>query len=229
VTDLETDPATAGVVYATRNSAFAGNDHVKRSTDWGATWTDITGDLPDVPTNAIAISPFGAGHLYVATDLGVYATTDGGASWNEWNDGMPVAYASDIHYRAEDRTLRVATLGRGAWISPAIDALVTSVPGDHPGDALASDGGLAIGAAPSPFSESTRITFALPRAGHVDVSVFNVTGQRVAQLVSAARESGAHDVVWDGRDANGRRVHAGVYFARIRSGGLARSARVVAR
>jgi len=228
VTDLEADPTIGGVVYATRNSAFAGNDHVKRSTDWGVTWSDATGDLPDVPTNAIAISPFAPEHLYVATDLGVYLTTNGGVNWNEWNDGMPVAYASDIHYRPQDRTLRVATIGRGAWKSLAFDAIVTAVPAEPPaapGSPGASDA-LRIGAAPNPFSESTRIAFDISHRSAVEVAIFNASGQRVAELLDAPRDAGRHELDWNGCDANGRRVRAGVYFARITAGGLAHATRI---
>ncbi len=70
-------------------------------------------------------------------------------------------------------------------------------------------------AQPNPFDSATSITFALPEAGHVDLAVYNVSGQRVATLVDAARDAGRYDATWNGRDENGGRVSTGVYFYRL--------------
>ena len=50
ITDIEPDPVELGVLYATRNSAFAGNPHVFRSTNHGTSWQSISTGLPDIPT-----------------------------------------------------------------------------------------------------------------------------------------------------------------------------------
>jgi len=221
VTDLEVDPSISGTVYATRNSAFANVDHVKRSTNSGLTWTDITNNLPDVYTNAIAISPHNSDHLYVGTDLGVFASTDAGANWQEWNDGMPLAYVSDIHYHEASRTIRIATLGRGAWLSPALDSETSG----------AEDAGLAgrfdvLAPAPNPFVETTRVAYRLQEAGEVRISVHNALGQLVTETPTESRDPGAHSFEWDGRDATGRLVGNGTYFLRVAFGNTAISRRV---
>jgi len=220
VTDLETDPHTSGVVYATRNSGFAGQDHVKRSTNFGITWTDITANLPDVPTSAIAVSPVNASHLYLATDLGVFLSVDGGGSWSEWNDGLPLVYATDIHYLEADHTVRVGTMGRGVWKSPAFDQLVGVDPAAGP---LALQG---LRVAPNPSHGVSRVSFTLAREASVSVAVFDLTGQRVRTLIEGERGAGAHEVEWDGRNASGRAVAAGVYFVRLLARGRAHVARV---
>lgn len=139
VVDLKVDPSTSGTIYALRNSAFANQDHVKKSTDFGATWTNITANLPDVTMSAITISPYSPNQLYVATDLGVFATTNGGGDWFEFNNGLPLSYATDIHYHPLDRTLRLATLGRGVWKVKAMDAgIVVSVDVDAKWNAVSS-------------------------------------------------------------------------------------------
>jgi len=68
---------------------------------------------------------------------------------------------------------------------------------------------------PNPFGAVTAIEFDAPSAGTVSLDVFDVTGARVRSLAAGYRERGAHSVSWDGRDAAGRRVPAGVYFARL--------------
>jgi len=73
--------------------------------------------------------------------------------------------------------------------------------------------------APNPFTGSTAVRFAVPGSGHVSLSVFNVTGRRVVDLVNRAMDAGTYSVNWDGRDGSGARVADGVYFYRLQSGG----------
>ena len=80
---------------------------------------------------------------------------------------------------------------------------------------------------PNPFNPSTIIPYQLPAAGHVRLEVFNVLGQRLATLVDAERSAGAHTAHWDGTDAAGRAVGAGVYIYRLSSGGMTESRRMV--
>jgi hypothetical protein len=70
---------------------------------------------------------------------------------------------------------------------------------------------------PNPFNPSTKIAYDLPSAGDVQISVFNVLGQHVKDLVSGYREAGSYDVIWNGKDNADQRVASGVYFYRIKS------------
>ena len=76
------------------------------------------------------------------------------------------------------------------------------------------------GNVPNPFNPSTLIAYRLPGAVHVELSVYNLMGQRIRRLVHGIREAGRHEVVWDGRDDRGREVGSGVYCYRLRAGGL---------
>ena len=80
---------------------------------------------------------------------------------------------------------------------------------------------------PNPFNPSTIIPYHLPASGHVRLEVFNMLGQRLATLVDAERPAGAHTAQWDGTDAAGRAVGAGVYIYRLSSGGITESRRMV--
>lgn len=71
---------------------------------------------------------------------------------------------------------------------------------------------------PNPFNPVTRIVFALPSAMAVRLDVLAVDGSRVATLVNEPLGAGAHEVVWDGRDAGGRQVASGTYLFRIDAG-----------
>jgi hypothetical protein len=70
---------------------------------------------------------------------------------------------------------------------------------------------------PNPFNPATRISYDLAQAGDVRVTVFNVLGQHVNDLVDEYQEAGSYEVVWNGKDNNGASVASGIYFYRIKT------------
>ena len=80
---------------------------------------------------------------------------------------------------------------------------------------------------PNPFNPSTIIPYQLPTATHVHLEVFNLLGQRIATLVDAARAAGSHTAQWDGTDAAGRAVAAGVYIYQMTVGEERQTGRMV--
>ncbi len=83
--------------------------------------TAISNGLPDVPIDSIAIDPqSGSGtntstDLYVGTDIGVYRSTDAGASWSAYNSNLPRVPIFALAVQNPTRQLRAATHGRGMW------------------------------------------------------------------------------------------------------------------
>jgi hypothetical protein len=75
-----------------------------------------------------------------------------------------------------------------------------------------------VGARPNPFGVSTDVVFRLPEAAEVSVRIYDVSGRLVRTLVERLVPAGEHAVAWDGRDTDGRRVAAGVYFTTFRAG-----------
>lgn len=114
ITRIETHPGDARDVYLT--VANFGNSHAFRSTDAGATWTDIDGGkLPDVPHHALLIRPDAPKELYVSNDAGVYLTEDGGATWQNATANLPNAMVVDLVYQRAAKMLLAATYGRSIW------------------------------------------------------------------------------------------------------------------
>ena len=70
---------------------------------------------------------------------------------------------------------------------------------------------------PNPFNPSTEIAFALPSAGRVTLTVYNVLGQAVKTLVDGDLEAGSHQVTWDGTSNGGSVAASGIYFYRIQA------------
>ncbi|MEK7670723.1 MAG: FlgD immunoglobulin-like domain containing protein, partial [Bacteroidota bacterium] len=68
---------------------------------------------------------------------------------------------------------------------------------------------------PNPFNPSTTIRYALPEAARVNLSIYNVLGQRVAELTNEVQSAGFYNAVWNGHNQAGSQVATGVYFYRI--------------
>jgi hypothetical protein len=81
--------------------------------------------------------------------------------------------------------------------------------------------------APNPFSQGTVIRFDLPEQGEVNLSILDVEGRLVRELVGEVRPPGSHSVVWDGRDLSGAEVSGGIYFVRLELGGKVATGKVV--
>ena len=109
-----------GTVYMTqtgrRDDDF--QVYVWKSTDFGETWQDISGDIPVGPVNVIREDPFNPDVLYLGTDASVYISKDKGESWNVLGD-LPFAYVHDLQIHPRDNMLIIATHGRGVFVMDA--------------------------------------------------------------------------------------------------------------
>jgi len=125
VTWIDTDPRNANNVIATYsgwNAATPNAGHVFRSNDGGATWTDISGALPDEPFTTVAVNPNTNENdeVYVASDSGVYVNTTAwsGNTWLRINSGLlPHVSVNMLQFTnaTTPKRLRAATHGRGIW------------------------------------------------------------------------------------------------------------------
>ncbi len=71
---------------------------------------------------------------------------------------------------------------------------------------------------PNPFNPTTTLAFSIKDAGRVSLTVYDVAGRRVRQLVNERKERGAYKVVWDGQNDTGQTVASGVYFYKMVAG-----------
>jgi hypothetical protein len=65
---------------------------------------------------------------------------------------------------------------------------------------------------PNPFDRGTTIRYSVPRSQLVRLEIFNAAGQKIVGLVDGYRPAGRAEVLWDGRDSEGRDVAPGAYF-----------------
>ncbi len=129
--DIAIDPNDPAVVYVAYGGALTG--HAFKTTDAGVNWTDVTGTLPDIPVTAFLVDPMNSSVVYLGSDIGVYVSTNGGGSWESFNDGLPEAVlVADLSMTPSNRTLRAATHGNSVWevkmpsTFPALSGVVPS-------------------------------------------------------------------------------------------------------
>ena len=90
--------------------------HVWYSADQGATWSDISQSLPNVPVHSLIIDPNSSSSQYVGTETGVYETTNNGTTWSSFNSGMPWYVPTDeLVVQNGTKALFAFTHGRGVF------------------------------------------------------------------------------------------------------------------
>ncbi|MCK4640907.1 MAG: T9SS type A sorting domain-containing protein [Candidatus Marinimicrobia bacterium] len=80
---------------------------------------------------------------------------------------------------------------------------------------------------PNPFNPFTTISYDLPDDGFVELSVYNMRGEKVATLMQGNQEAGSYRMNWDGTSQSGDMVASGIYFLRIASGSYSRTSKIV--
>jgi photosystem II stability/assembly factor-like uncharacterized protein len=95
IADIEVDDSNAQVAYAVIRE-FTSGANVFKTTNGGANWTNISGDLPALPVWSFQGDPNTPGLYYVGNDDGVYVTTNGGTTWTRLGSGLPHAQVFQI-------------------------------------------------------------------------------------------------------------------------------------
>jgi hypothetical protein len=119
---LTVDPANPAHIFAVYNGysrrwiPSGGTGHVFESTDGGATWTNISVLLPDVPSDALV---FAGGKLLLATDIGAFVANAGGGvntAWSRLGTNLPNTSVNNLRLDpGSGKTVLAATHGRGLW------------------------------------------------------------------------------------------------------------------
>jgi len=133
---IDTSDATGKTAYVTIMGFHV--SHVWKTTNAGANWTDFTANLPDAPANAVLVDKGSSpttGTVYVATDVGVFSSSTGSASWTEVGpapnplNGQQTGYLPNVAVTAlgmfnsaGTKKLRASSYGRGVWVFTLIAA-----------------------------------------------------------------------------------------------------------
>jgi hypothetical protein len=123
IAGVTVDPANPAHAYAIFNGYSrrfipgGGAGHVFETTNGGQSWTDISGNLPDIASDALVLSH---GKLALGTDAGVFTAAAGKGSattWCRFGTGLPNAAVDDLT-DGHDGYIYAATHGRGVWRIP---------------------------------------------------------------------------------------------------------------
>lgn len=117
--DFKYDPVVKGRVYGV--SGGSGTKHVFVSNDFGANFTNITGNLPRISVNAIEIDPNNNQHLFIGSDVGVFVSIDAGSTWQPFVNGLPNAPVTDLRIHKATKYIYCSTYGRSMWRAPISD------------------------------------------------------------------------------------------------------------
>jgi len=216
-----------GTVYATmdnhRNNDF--KPYVLRSTDYGAHWTSITGNLP--PNGSVQVvreDVVEPSLLFAGTEFGAFYSANGGASWTQLKYNIPTVAVHDIVVHPREHDLVIGTHGRGIYIMDDITPLEklaeanrvgtylfpvkaateynpnSSIPGGARGASASGDREYA---APNPAFGAIITYFvrdSIPKGSDLTLGIYDATGNRVREL-AANQKRGMHRVTWDLRNA----------------------------
>jgi hypothetical protein len=183
------------------------SDRAVYGVGWDAVFEATGLQCSGVPTAELVLTVFGSGRIVTdppgkrhrrGTDIEFTAIAEPGFEFLDWSGalaghGNPASLSLDADARV------------GALFIRATDA----------GELAPSAPKASLRAHPNPTSDSTRFVFSLDRSGATRLSVSDLGGRIVRMLLDETIEAGSHAVVWDGRDARGRPVAGGAYFARL--------------
>ena len=201
----------AGRVYLTADGHFNDDYHpyIYASDDYGQTWRSIVNGLPQTSVHRLRESPANPDFLVAGLEAGVYATFDRGAHWMPLGEGLPPVPVYDLVFQERDSALVAGTHGRGIWIldhvgplaelgaeAPTAARFFTVPPVYHkviyPGQFWFGAGEFF---APNPSSGAV-LTWYLPRAGSVTISIADASGKAI-RTMHGQSEPGMSRACWD--------------------------------
>lgn len=177
----------------------------------GQTWTNITGDLPDIHVSDLVPHPTNSNVLHIGTEFGCYRTQDGGATWQRWNLGLPrAAIVTELAWidrrdQGESFYIVAGTYGRGVWYREVSE----SDPVDVHDGSLTPRAWLTV-CRPHPLRGRGVIELGLPAGERGALGLYRVDGRRAAVLWQGVSDGGRMRVTIDGRH-----FARGVYFCRL--------------
>ncbi len=116
------------------HSGYKANEyipHVHFSDDFGQSWTDISGNLPQLAVNSLyVLYGYGDSVIFAATDGGIYHTLNMGASWERTGAGMPVFPVYDLAYDDTNHILVAGTFARSIMTIELTDIIEKQIPNE---------------------------------------------------------------------------------------------------
>ncbi|MAD98672.1 MAG: hypothetical protein CMB99_15220 [Flavobacteriaceae bacterium] len=179
INSVDFDASDNNIIYATIGG-YTANQKVFKSTDGGNTFTNISGDMPNLVMKEVMLKQGQSSeYLFVATELGVYFTKNGGTNWEKLGNGLPMVDVRDIEIHYTNDKLVAATFGRGLWEINIANATLSD-------DTDSELTGVSV--YPNPSSD--RINISIQNAGDYEYLIYNVVGG----IVQRGKLSGSNTI-----------------------------------
>ncbi len=245
VHDIAINPEDGSdIIVVMSNYKITGLYH---SSDGGLNYTAIEGNLtgtaetPGPSLRSSVIMPFagnpkisailaqnnGNNKYLIGTSTGLYSTENLAGNNTVWSQESPTGIGNvvveKLTARTSDNQIGVATHGRGLWMRP-FNSLV-GVNSDNE-DIFSMQFELEQNY-PNPFNPITTINYQLSKQTNVVITIYDISGRKIRELVNDNELPGYKSVVWDSRDDYGQMVSAGVYFYHLKAGEYSKSQKML--
>lgn len=209
VTDIICDRRNPAIAYVTLSGFNIDNTntHVFRTTDYGASWSNISGNLLNVPVNSVIVDHVRDSVLFIGCDAGVYYTTNLGTTWVILGTGLPNAPVFDINYHAGSQILCAGTHGRSMY-----EISVSNIPIGIISSSEVADKYSLGQNYPNPFNPRTIIKFSIPEADYVSLKIYDINGRETAVLINKNMNKGEYAYEFDGAS-----LSSGIYFYTLKT------------
>ena len=119
INDIAVDPTNPSKIWIACNST---TNRVLVSTDAGATFTNVSANLPAIVARAVIVDENTPRGIYVGMNIGVFYKKETDANWTDYSANLPLVAINELEIQKSSNKLRVATYGRSIWESPVADA-----------------------------------------------------------------------------------------------------------
>jgi photosystem II stability/assembly factor-like uncharacterized protein len=218
VSRIEPSNTAPGVAYVAldRHTLDDKRPYVFATADYGQTWRNITGNLPEFgPAYIVREDPHEPALLFVGTEFGLYVSFMGGSSWTRWESNLPMSAVRSMVIQPRDRELVVGTFGRAIWIAdiaaleqageangkPAFlfqpkDAVAYNIRYTYGATIEELNGDLFFRAENPPYGTTIYYTLRDPIPGGVLINISNPKN-KVIRRIQAPGTPGLHAIQWD--------------------------------
>ncbi len=231
-----TDGVYIGGTFTTAGSTNANNIARWDGSVWHTLGDGVNGDVYSIYTNGNDV--YVGGNFSTANGDTVWSIARwDGSQWHRMGNGMHL----ELNYPASATVKSFLGTNDGLWIGGNFSQagvylsnkiafysdfnLVTSLQ-DSP-NGTSPDNFQLYAAYPNPFNPLTTIPYALPRTAHVRISVYDIAGREISELIDETQPPGHYEIRWQGLNHLGKKVPSGLYIIRMQAGGVEQNKKIL--